>query len=237
MARNQLHRYRIQLQKTLTALNRLDTLTNILLPNSEALIYDTDQTRHRTLLALASQYQRMMQAAPLTRTGLNPRFTEPQLEPIGYPARPDPLPNMQPRPLGSVAQFCNGALEFSGSGGKWQCSNCSFQASEHGFGNGVCHLPTKDGPRLHLHAWVILKSHLRLRRNHDGGDFPLYGCKLCPQAGRFTESNLKQHLQQHTSHQLKGRFGRSVQVCDCRARHGRDKKSCAVVRLLLATVT
>lgn len=74
-------------------------------------------------------------------------------------------------------------------------------------------------------------SHLRLRSDHWGGGLPLYGCKVCHQTGQFTESDLKQHLQQHTRHQLIGKFGRSVQNCDCRSPHGHHKTKCAVEKL------
>ena len=232
MARDELWNYRIQMQQTFTVLNRPDTLKNILLPNSPALIYNTDQTRHRTLLAIRSQYQRMMQAAPLTRTELIPRSNERQLGPIGHPARPDPLPNTHSYPHGSAAEFCDGAIEFNGSGGKWQCSDCSFQAGKQGFRNTSCAVPTRDAPGLHLHSWMILTSHLRSRSDHRGGGSPLYGCQICPQPGHFTESDLKIHLQQHTRSQLHVQFGRSVQVCDCGAPHGRHRSFCAVMRLL-----
>ena len=333
MARIELRGYHIQLQQTLAVVNRPDTMKNKFMPNLQILILNIDQNRVGTLQALGSQFQRMMQAAPLPRTGLNiilserlprpigfparpdsrdlqdrghggsnprfnerqprpmrsparpdprhfqdrghggsnPRFNEQQPRPIESSVRPDPLPNMQPRPrdvqawghrgfnprfneqqprpiassvrpdplpdmqsypLGSVEEFCDGALEFNGSGGKWQCSDCSFQALKHGFRNTFWPLPTRDAPLLYLHSWIFLTSHLKLRSDRKGGDFPLFGCQICPQPGQFTESNLKQHLQQHTQHQLKENFGQSVQVCDCRAPHGLHQPFCAVKRTL-----
>ena len=271
MAIAELIHYLNQSQKALALMTQLVTLKATLLPNSQALKHDTDQIRGGTLRTLELYCQRMMQAAALTRTGLNPRFNEPQLRRIGYPARPDPLPNTQPPPrdfqawgdggsnprfherqprppetsvrlyplpnmqsypIGGVEEFCDGALEFNGSDGKWHCSNCSFQASKHGFRNTFWPLPTRDAPLLYLHSWIFLVSHLRLRSDQKGGVFPLYGCQVCPQAGHFTESDLKQHFQQHTHHQQKAEFRRSVQVCDCQAPHGRHQKFCVIKRLL-----
>ncbi|KAM0800730.1 hypothetical protein BDR22DRAFT_889092 [Usnea florida] len=116
----ELYLYRDKSQKTLADITKLVTLKVALLPNSPALIDVTDQTRIGTLYALGSQYQRMMQAAPLTRTGLNPRFKERQPRPLELPARQDPLPSTQSYPLesvvpnkhsyplGSVKEFCDG---------------------------------------------------------------------------------------------------------------------------------
>ena len=272
MARNELRLYHNQLQQTLAVFNGPDTLTNNFMPNSPILILNIHRNRDGTLRALGLQYQRMMQAAPLTRTGLNPILNERQPRPIGQPARPDPSPNMQPRPgnvqprghggfnprfterqlepvgypvrpgplpmsfrpsLGTVAGFCDSAIEFNGIAGKWQCSRCSFQPLEDGLQNSVCHLPTRDAPRLHLHFWMILISHLR---SSDQRDPPLYGCKVCLQAGRFTYFGLQRHLQQHTRHQLKGSNGRAVQDCGCRDTPGRHKKTCAVFEKLACKI-
>ena len=202
-----LQRYVIQLQRTIIGfLSQANTQTSIVMPDLSSLLDRSNDMRKGAVNVLSSQYQRMMQAVPLsgTRAPSLPQYNVENrlidLPDRSIARRSDDAVIQKPKrdmPLNVKPAFCRGGLYYKCTR---MCQKCDYQRAS-GF-----NIDSRDGLRVSIDEKILFRSHIRgfstFRQMR-------YGCKIC-HANCKGEIGFGIHLSSHVSEDLTEVLGAKV---------------------------